>query len=109
MFNIVEKSESVDGSAKYLLESKKDKGRIEAVFFTKENSDGKSILCLSSQVGCAVGCSFCATGKCGFMRNLSREELESQANIVRKNLGRKSKSVYAYTMMGANRLWTLLI
>lgn len=35
-------------------------------------------LCLSSQIGCAMNCSFCATGKMGFIRNLNREEIEDQ-------------------------------
>jgi adenine C2-methylase RlmN of 23S rRNA A2503 and tRNA A37 len=49
---------------------------VEAVLI--RHRDGRHTLCLSSQAGCALACSFCATGKAGFKRNLSAEEIEQQ-------------------------------
>jgi len=49
---------------------------LESVFM--RNARGHWTICLSSQIGCAMNCSFCATGKMGFMRNLSCEEIEDQ-------------------------------
>jgi 23S rRNA (adenine2503-C2)-methyltransferase len=72
---------------KYLLESKHK----DAVKFGFETADKKSIIesvllldgdrrtaCLSSQLGCALGCTFCQTGRMGFVRNLSQEEIIGQ-------------------------------
>ncbi|MCX6825563.1 MAG: 23S rRNA (adenine(2503)-C(2))-methyltransferase RlmN [candidate division SR1 bacterium] len=50
-------------------------------------------LCISSQVGCAMGCIFCVTGKLGFKRNLTRDEMVSQIlfanNFIKKKLGKQ--------------------
>jgi len=52
---------------------------------------GKNTLCLSSQVGCAMGCSFCLSGKRKFERNLSLEELKGQLNAALQHLGKRKK------------------
>lgn len=52
---------------------------VEAVYY------GSGTLCVSSQVGCAVGCPFCASGARGLYRNLSPEELDRQLVIARQN------------------------
>jgi len=53
------------------------------------HADGRNTVCVSSQVGCALGCLFCATGKMGFKRNLTAEEIVEQvlfwARHLRKN------------------------
>ncbi|MDX9779195.1 MAG: 23S rRNA (adenine(2503)-C(2))-methyltransferase RlmN [Patescibacteria group bacterium] len=65
---------------------------VEAVLI--RHRDGRHTLCLSSQAGCALACSFCATGKAGFKRNLSAEEIEQQylfwaRHLVVENKGEK--------------------
>ncbi|MFH0808088.1 MAG: 23S rRNA (adenine(2503)-C(2))-methyltransferase RlmN [archaeon] len=52
---------------------------------------GKKTLCLSSQVGCAMACSFCVSGKRKFERNLSLEELKGQLNAALQHLGISNK------------------
>ena len=55
----------------------KDGARIETVLM--ERAGGKKAVCLSCQAGCSLGCVFCATGRSGFQRNLTFEEIISQA------------------------------
>jgi len=66
--------ESKDGTKKYLFAA--DNGKfIEAAFIPDEN---RSTLCVSSQVGCKMGCLFCMTGKQGFQQQLSAGEIVNQ-------------------------------
>ena len=51
-------------------------------------ADGRTTLCVSSQVGCRMGAEFCATGASGFCRNLLPEEIVGQVFVVRHGLGR---------------------
>ena len=76
---------SQDGTIKYLLQME-DKKSIEAVVIF---SGRRGTLCLSSQVGCAVGCVFCHTGTMGFERNLSVEEIVGQFLAVSQDLNRE--------------------
>jgi len=73
-----EESDTIDESAnveKVLLEFNNG-DRVEAVnMLHRENSNKWSSLCISSQVGCALGCKFCATGQIGFKRNLTLDEI----------------------------------
>lgn len=64
---------SVDGTKKYLF--KKDEGGVEAVMIP---DDDRFTICVSSQVGCKMGCKFCMTGRQGFHGNLSTGEILSQ-------------------------------
>ncbi len=50
-------------------------------------SNGRTTLCISSQVGCRMGCGFCVTGAMGFKRNLSVEEIVWQVHAARSGLG----------------------
>jgi len=68
-----------DGATKYLLRLH-DGGYIESVFLPHQRG---ATLCISSQVGCAFGCRFCATGRMGLTRNLSPGEIVDQVNFVR--------------------------
>ncbi len=71
----VEKDQlSKDGTRKWLLQLP-DGNHIEAVFIPE---DDRGTLCVSSQVGCALDCSFCSTGRQGFNRNLTSAEIISQ-------------------------------
>jgi 23S rRNA (adenine2503-C2)-methyltransferase len=63
-----------DGTAKYLFKCA-DKQLVESVFLPHE---GRNTACLSTQVGCAMGCKFCATGDSGFARNLTPGEIVEQ-------------------------------
>lgn len=74
---------STDGQTTKFLFKLKDGLCVESVFMI----DGKRrTVCLSSQVGCALGCSFCATGKMGFQRNLSAGEIIDQLLTIQKTL-----------------------
>ncbi len=70
------------GTQKLLLELH-DKEKIEAVSIKERDH---YTFCLSTQVGCALGCKFCATGKLGFKRNLSAGEILCQILLLKKNL-----------------------
>ena len=72
-----------DPGTEKLLFRTNDKHHIEAVLLP--NSKGKQTLCLSSQVGCPMGCAFCATGAMGFIRNLSLPEILFQVFWALKN------------------------
>ena len=65
---------SKDGTAKWLFELA-DGNRIETVYIPEAN---RGTLCVSSQVGCALDCSFCSTGRQGFNRNLTVSEIIGQ-------------------------------
>ena len=82
---ILTKSKSDDGTCKYLLELS-DGNKIECVYLPYE--DRKSI-CVSTQIGCAVGCSFCASGDMGFERNLTASEIINQILIVQNDIKEK--------------------
>ena len=69
---------SEDGTRKWLLELD-DGNCIETVFIPEES---RGTLCISSQVGCSLTCSFCATGRQGFNRNLSTAEIIAQVSFA---------------------------
>ena len=73
---------SEDGTMKFLFRAK-DGQNIESVMIPNED-DSRYTLCVSSQVGCALACSFCATGLMGFKRNLTIDEIISQVLLVDK-------------------------
>ena len=80
---IIEKEEiSFDGTIKWLFKVSKD-NYIECVYMSKKE---KGTLCLSSQVGCSLNCSFCNTGMHGFNRNLYSSEIIGQLYVVKKRL-----------------------
>ncbi|KAL9181257.1 hypothetical protein ACHAXT_010062 [Thalassiosira profunda] len=68
---------SPDGTAKLLLKMKRDGLEVESVIIPWLDK-GFSTLCVSSQVGCRQGCTFCATGRMGRLRSLSTEEIVVQ-------------------------------
>lgn len=73
---------SVDASEKFLLKTH-DGHLFEMVLMPYDN---RVTLCISSQVGCRMGCTFCQTGKMGLKRNLTSGEILSQLHIARENL-----------------------
>ncbi|GAB6033888.1 dual-specificity RNA methyltransferase RlmN [Galenea microaerophila] len=84
---VVAEQKSSDGTIKWLLEVDQQNS-VEAVFIPEDN---RGTLCISSQVGCALDCAFCATGKQGFNRNLSNWEIVAQMWVANKALGCKPK------------------
>ncbi len=74
---------SKDGTQKWLLEFR-DGEKVEMVYIPEED---RGTLCISSQIGCAMNCKFCNTGKHGFVRNMSPEEIVQQVLIARDELG----------------------
>ncbi len=74
-----------DGFAKYLFRGPDGPEPFETVRIplTHRADDPKYIVCVSSQVGCALGCVFCATGRIGFKRNLATWEIVDQVMQVR--------------------------
>jgi 23S rRNA (adenine2503-C2)-methyltransferase len=78
---------SDDGTRKWLLELAPGNA-IETVFIPEED---RGTLCISSQVGCALACTFCSTGRQGFNRNLSTAEIIAQVWWANKALGRDPK------------------
>ena len=93
--------DSSDGTRKWLVEV--DGGSsIETVFIP---DGGRGTLCVSSQVGCALDCSFCSTGKQGFNKNLTAAEIIGQVFLAVKSFGlpvkdSQKRTVTNVVMMG---------
>jgi 23S rRNA (adenine2503-C2)-methyltransferase len=80
---------SADGTIKWLLELD-DGQRVETVFIPEER---RSTLCVSSQVGCALECRFCATARQGFNRNLNTAEIIAQLRHAVRSLGKPPTNI----------------
>jgi 23S rRNA (adenine2503-C2)-methyltransferase len=79
---VVRKERSTDGTAKFLLQLGDGK-QIEAVFIPDTPSQ---TFCISTQVGCAMRCAFCLTGKMGIDRNLTASEIAGQVRVLAREL-----------------------
>ena len=98
---ISEMKESKDGTIKWLLKLK-DGSEIETVYIPQ---DDRGTVCLSSQVGCTLNCSFCHTGTQSLVRNLTSGEIIGQLMIVMDQLidwpsGKNQRKVTNVVMMG---------
>ena len=82
--SVMTESIAADGTRKWLLSAGTSNG-VETVFIPET---GRGTLCVSSQVGCALECAFCSTGRQGFNRNLSVAEIICQLWWACKALGR---------------------
>jgi 23S rRNA (adenine2503-C2)-methyltransferase len=80
---IVSRHDSADGTRKWLLRA--DQAQAFEMVFIPETERGT--LCISSQVGCVLDCSFCATAQQGFNRNLSTAEIVGQVWLANRELG----------------------
>lgn len=91
---------SNDGTRKWLIRSSSG-SLIETVFIPE---DSRGTLCVSSQVGCALDCSFCSTGKQGFNSNLTTAEIIGQLRIAMRRLAEvypdRTRTVTNVVMMG---------
>jgi 23S rRNA (adenine2503-C2)-methyltransferase len=106
---IAQKEKSSDGSIKYLFRLK-DGHTIESVLLKmkdkKKDESGKIIeeekytVCISSQVGCKVGCSFCLTAKGGFVRNLTAGEIVYQILAIKRDMQFKPEKRVNIVYMG---------
>jgi len=97
---VVQQFDSTDGTRKFLIRVSGN-NVIETVYIP----DGdRGTLCVSSQVGCSLDCSFCATGKQGFNRDLTAAEIIGQVWIAAKSFGQLQangpRSVTNVVMMG---------
>ncbi|PKM77744.1 MAG: 23S rRNA (adenine(2503)-C(2))-methyltransferase RlmN [Firmicutes bacterium HGW-Firmicutes-15] len=82
---------SKDNTRKFLLEMK-DKKKVETVLIPQGgDKNDRYSLCISTQVGCPVGCAFCATGASGFQRSLQAYEMAGQVLGSRRELAKRLK------------------
>ena len=96
---VLSEHRSSDGTRKWLLAAGAGQA-IEMVFIPEPD---RGTLCISSQVGCALDCSFCATGAQGFNRNLSAAEIVGQVWLACRELGRhadRDRHVTNVVLMG---------
>ncbi|MFM8979935.1 MAG: 23S rRNA (adenine(2503)-C(2))-methyltransferase RlmN [Planctomycetia bacterium] len=109
---VVERQDAADVTTKWLL-GLHDGKRIETVLIP---DDGRATVCVSTQVGCPIGCTFCASGVAGVLRNLSVAEVAEQVLHVQRHLGRRPSHIVVMGMgepllnlealAPAIRLWT---
>jgi 23S rRNA (adenine2503-C2)-methyltransferase len=83
---IVTEQQSRDGTRKWMLRMDQVQG-IETVYIPEPD---RGTLCISSQVGCAMDCTFCATAQQGFNRNLSAAEIVGQVWLAQRELAKTS-------------------
>lgn len=88
--------QAADGTRKWLFRLY-DGNAIETVFIPEKN---RGTLCVSSQVGCTLNCSFCSTGKEGFNRNLSLAEIIGQVFLAASKLKNTEHQLTNVVMMG---------
>jgi len=96
---VIREQRSVDGTCKWLM-GLADGNAVETVFIPEPK---RGTLCVSSQVGCALNCSFCATGAQGFARNLSTAEIIGQVWLAARALGHErngQRRITNVVMMG---------
>jgi 23S rRNA (adenine2503-C2)-methyltransferase len=85
---IVGDETTADGTRKWLVKVD-GANSVETVFIPEV---GRATLCVSSQAGCVLDCSFCATGKQGFNRNLTADEIVGQLWLANRELGHPSRA-----------------
>jgi len=91
---ILSEHRSTDGTVKWLFDVGVGNG-IETVFIPE---DDRGTLCVSSQVGCALDCSFCSTGRSGFNRDLSVAEIIGQLWVANRRLREMAKEGQAFRL-----------
>ncbi|MBS3954579.1 MAG: 23S rRNA (adenine(2503)-C(2))-methyltransferase RlmN [Methylomicrobium sp.] len=92
---VVVEQVATDGTCKWVLQTACG-NRIETVFIPEES---RGTLCVSSQIGCALACTFCSTAQQGFNRNLSTSEIVGQLYFAQKRLGLENR-ITNVVMMG---------
>ncbi len=109
---VVERQDAADGTSKWLL-GLADGRRIETVLIP---DDGRATVCVSTQVGCPIGCTFCASGVGGVVRDLTAAEIAEQVLHVRRHIDKRPSHIVVMGMgepllnlpnlAAAIRLWT---
>jgi 23S rRNA (adenine2503-C2)-methyltransferase len=92
---ILKESGELGGTRKWLV-GLDDGESIETVLIPARD---RNTVCVSTQVGCKMGCAFCASAKCGYARNLSAGEIVAQVQLVAAALGKRPDNV-VYMGMG---------
>jgi len=95
---LVERHDSKrDGASKLVFRTTRDE-RVEAVLLRV--ASGRTSLCISTQVGCAANCAFCATGRMGLVRNLSSAEIVDQVILAMRLLRAEGRVLRNVVFMG---------
>lgn len=97
---ILTERKSVDGTVKWLMSVGRGNNAVEVVFIPETR---RGTLCVSSQVGCMLNCTFCSTGAQGFSRNLSTSEIIGQVWQAARALGHdrsRNRRITNVVMMG---------
>jgi 23S rRNA (adenine2503-C2)-methyltransferase len=89
--------DSIDGQTRKILLQLHDGQAIETVFMRFR---GRATVCISTQVGCAMGCVFCATGQMGFIRNLSAGEIVAQVIVASRHFDSVGQDLRNVVLMG---------
>jgi 23S rRNA (adenine2503-C2)-methyltransferase len=94
---VLAQEEALDGETRKDLLALADGQQIEVVLL---RYGARHTACISTQVGCACGCSFCATGQVGFVRDLTAGEIVSQALHLQRELAAEGKTLSNIVVMG---------
>lgn len=94
---VAEILESSDGTKKFLFELE-DAKKIESVLIPAP--DGRVTLCVSTQAGCAMGCTFCRTGRMGFERDLTQGEILGQLIEAQRDVETSGLTITNIVFMG---------
>lgn len=89
--------DSTDGFTRKFLLHLEDSQTVETVLMAFK---GRATACISTQVGCAMGCVFCATGQMGFMRHLTAGEIVAQVLHISRTLNEQGESLRNIVLMG---------
>jgi len=95
---VAEQRSQIDPFVKYALRTADDHV-IETVRIPLE-VPGRFVVCVSSQVGCALGCTFCATGRMGLTRNLETWEIVEQVRVVRRGIDSARGRIHGVVFQG---------
>ncbi|MCA9571354.1 MAG: 23S rRNA (adenine(2503)-C(2))-methyltransferase RlmN, partial [Myxococcales bacterium] len=95
--DVVHEAPSDDGTTRLVL-TLHDGARIEAVLVPM--AAGRHTLCVSTQVGCAMACTFCATGTLGLTRHLSAGEIVAQVHAARRHAAARGARITRLVFMG---------
>jgi len=87
-----------DGATKLVFQCLEDGAKVEAVIL--RIASGRTSLCISSQIGCAADCQFCATGAMGFIRNLTAAEMLDQVLLAKRLLREEGRQLRNVVVMG---------
>ncbi len=97
---VIEESVLSDDGARRIVLRTVDGHGIEAVHMPRATRNPRTTFCVSSQVGCAMGCTFCATGSMGIVRNLSAGEIVGQVQALMRAHGPASGHSLNVVFMG---------